>query len=330
MTRRALVLGAGGFLGSHLCRRLVTNGWTVTGVVRSLGENHVTQRLALVHRQMHLVVGDATAPGLLAELVAQADAVFPFAGRSGAATSMSLPVADLDANGRSQLALLEAVRHCRPDARVVFPGSRLQYGRCETLPVTEDHPQRPTSIYGVHKMLGEHYHRLYYDTYGLATTVLRISNPYGPHQDRPGASYGIVGTFLRRAARNEAITVYAPGTQLRDYVFIDDLTALFETAATHPVAAGEVFNASGLTATTLRQMAQAVVDVLGRGSVVETDWPSTAAAVETGDYVGSFDKAERLLGWRPTTPLEEGLRLTWAQVSEDAVEQPRAALAETP
>lgn len=332
MTRRALVLGAGGFLGSHLCRHLTTNGWEVTGVVRSLGEDHVTQRLAPVLGQMRVVVGDATAPDLLAELVAQADAVFPFAGRSGAATSMTLPVADLDANGRSQLAVLEAVRHCRPEARVVFPGSRLQYGRCESLPVTEDHPQRPISIYGVHKMLGEHYHRLYAETYGLSTTVLRISNPYGPHQDRSGASYGIVGTFLRRAARDETITVYAPGTQLRDYVFIDDLTALFETAATHPDAVGEVFNASGLTATTLRQMAETVVDVVGRGRVVETEWPATAAAVETGDYVGSFDKADRVLGWRPATPLAEGLRLTWAQVSMEIVKQTRtgATLAETP
>jgi nucleoside-diphosphate-sugar epimerase len=332
MTRHALVLGAGGFLGSHLCRGLTASGWEVTGVVRSLREDYVTERLSPVREQMRIVVGDATSPALLTELVARADAVFPFAGRSGAATSMTIPVEDLDANGRGQLAVLEAVRHCRPDARVVFPGSRLQYGRSLSLPVTEDQPQEPTSVYGIHKMLGEHYHRLYARTYGLATTVLRISNPYGPHQDRPRASYGIVGTFLRRAAQGEAITVYGAGTQLRDYLYVDDLTTLFELAATHPAAVGEVFNASGRTATSLRQMAQTVVDVVGRGHVVEAEWPTTAAAVETGDYVGSFDKASRLLGWEPTTTLEDGLRRTWAQVSAEVVAQPRpdGALAETP
>lgn len=328
MTGRALVLGAGGFLGSHLCRRLVPRGWTVTGVVQSLDAEHVAQRLAPVRDHMHLVVGDATDPALLAELVPHADAVFPFAGRSGAAASMAVPVADLDANGRGQLAVLEAIRHHRPDARVVFPGSRLQYGRCETLPVTEEHPQAPTSVYGIHKMLGEQYHRLYAETYGLATTVLRISNPYGPHQDRPGVSYGIVGTFLRRAARDEPITVYGSGTQLRDYVFVDDLMELVELAATHPAAVGETFNASGLTATTLRQMADTVVGVVGRGRVVEGPWPPTAAAVETGDYVGSYDKAARLLGWRPTTTLQDGLRTTWMQLSRASVAN--AAFAESP
>jgi nucleoside-diphosphate-sugar epimerase len=312
MSRRALVLGAGGFLGSHLCQRLLRSGWDVTGVVRDATSPQVARRLASVVEDMRLIVGDTTDSTLLRQLVPLTDAVFPFAGRSGASTSMAAPVTDLEANGRAQLILLEAVRELRPQARVVFPGSRLQYGRCEVLPVPEDHPQLPTSIYGIHKLLGEQYHRLYARTLGLATTVLRISIPYGPHQDRPGNNYGIVGTFLEQAARDEPITLYGGGNQLRDYLFIDDLTELIETAATHPAAVGEVFNASGPSATSLRQMAETVVGVVGSGRIVDAPWPEDAAAVETGHYVGSFDKAARMLGWWPTTPLEDGLRRTWA------------------
>jgi nucleoside-diphosphate-sugar epimerase len=173
-------------------------------------------------------------------------------------------------------------------------------------------------------MLGEHYHRLYFRAYGIATTVLRISNPYGPHQDRPGAAYGVVGTFLSRAARGESITLYGGGRQLRDYVFVDDLTALVERAATHPAAVGEVFNASGAAASSLRHMAQTVVRVVGSGTAIDADWPIGAAAVETGDYVGSSEKATRMLGWRPRVELEEGLRRTWSQCGAEL----GAALAE--
>lgn len=317
MTRRALVLGAGGFIGSHLCRHLVDAGWDVSGVVRDRHDPHVLRRLESVQEHVRLFEGDASDPSLLIQVVPEADAVFPLAGRSGAVDSMIAPETDLDANGRGQLVVLEAVRRFNPTARVVFPGSRLQYGRCSMLPVTEEQPTEPTSIYGVHKLLGEHYHRLYARAFGIATTVLRISNPYGPHQDRPGHAYGVVGTFLAHAARDEAITLYGGGTQLRDYLYIDDLTRLLELAATHPAAVGEVFNASGSDATPLRTMAETVVAVVGSGRVVDAGWPVADAAVETGDYFGSTAKARRLLGWSPTVALSDGLRATWSALQPD-------------
>jgi UDP-glucose 4-epimerase len=318
--KTGLVLGAGGFIGSHLSRRLLDSGWSVIGVTRDPNEDHVARRLAPIAGDVRLVAGDAFRADVIAPLIAQADAVFPLAGRSGAADSMLTPEADLDANGHGQLVVLELVRTLRPEARVVFPGSRLQYGRPQALPVTEDHPQLPTSIYGIHKVLGEQYHRLYARVYGLSTTVLRISNPYGPNQDRPAGRYGIVGTFLANAARGAALPVYGGGTQLRDYLFVDDLTELLVVAATHPAAIGEVFNASGPCATSLREMAQAVVAVVGSGAVVDAKWPEDAATVETGDYVGSNDKAARVLGWTPTVGLEEGLRRTWAEFGAEFAE----------
>lgn len=320
--KSAVVLGAGGFLGSHLCRHLVQGGWEVTGVVRDAGDGQVGSRLAPVAADMRLVSGDATRADVIAPLIATADAVFPFAGRSGAADSMLTPEADLDANGHGQLVVLELVRTLRPEARVVFPGSRLQYGRPRSVPVTEDQPQQPTSIYGIHKLLGEQYHQLYARAYGLATTVLRISNPYGPHQDRRGGRYGIVGNFLARAAKGEALPVFGGGSQLRDFLYVNDLTELLELAATHPAAVGQVFNASGPSGTTLREMADTVVKVVGSGTVVDVEWPDDAASVETGDYVGSYNKAARVLGWTPAIGLEEGLRRTWAEFGAELAETP--------
>lgn len=315
MTRRALVLGAGGFLGSHLCRHLLGSGWTVTGVTRNPASAEATRRLAGLSGDIELVAGHAADPDLLEALIPHADAVFPFAGRSGAAASMTSPLADLAANGTTQLAVLEAVRQRNPTARVVFPGSRLQYGRCEQLPVTEQHPQRPTSIYGVHKLLGEHYHRLYYETYGIPTTVVRISNPYGPAQERCDGGFGVVGTFLRQAADGLPIRLYGGGGQLRDYLYVDDLMRLVELVVTTPDARGGVFNASGPGPVSLREMAETVVATVGRGSVTTAPWPSAEAGVETGDYVGDGSKAAAVLGWVPEITLREGLTRTWAALA---------------
>lgn len=311
MSRRAVILGAGGFIGSHLAARLLASGWAVTGVVRDPDDPHTASRLAGIAGDIELVAGHAADPSLLAGVVAGADAVFPFAGRSGAASSMSEPAADLAANGAGQLAVLEALRQHNPDARVVFPGSRLQYGRCARLPVGEDQPQRPLSIYGVHKVLGEEYHRLYWNTYGIPSTILRISNPYGPGQDRPDGRFGVVGTFLARAGRDEDITVYGGGTQLRDYLYISDLTALCELAVTRPEAVGQVFNASGPEPVRLRAMAECVVATVGRGRVIDAEWPAAEGAVETGDYFGDTRRAAELLGWSPTVGLGAGLARTW-------------------
>jgi UDP-glucose 4-epimerase len=312
MSQHALVLGAGGFLGSHLCRGLLARGWRVTGVVRDPGAAHVTRRLDGLGDELHLVSGDVADPDLLERQTAGVDAVFPFAGRSGAARSVEDPFPDLTGNATPQLALLETLRRTGRRPRVVFPGSRLQYGRAQRLPVEEDHPREPTSVYGVHKLLGEHYHRLYHDLHGIPTTCLRISNPYGPHQDREDAAFGVVGTFLATAASGGELRLFGGGHQLRDYVYVEDLVDLCVGAAVDPGAVGRVYNAGGDRGTSLREMAETVIATVGRGSLREVPWPTTEARIETGDYVTDISRAGEELGWHPRVRLDEGLALTWA------------------
>jgi UDP-glucose 4-epimerase len=320
---KAVVLGAAGFLGSHLTRRLVADGWDVVAVVADHEDPQVGARLGHALAEVRLVEGDAFDEALLAAVLPGADAVFPFAGHSGAARSLAAPLDDVQANAVGQLAVLEGLRRWSPVARTVFPGSRLQYGRVMVLPVPEEHPQEPTSLYGLHKMVGERYHLLYHRLYGLPTSVLRISIPYGPHQDRSDRAFGVVGTFLATAADGGSIRLYGGGTQLRDYLYVDDLVELILLAVTHPAAVGEVFNASGPRATSVRDMAEAVVSTVGAGAVRAVSWPEADAAVETGDYVGDWRKAERMLGWRPTTELAEGLAATWEALVPELPIAPR-------
>jgi UDP-glucose 4-epimerase len=317
MSRHALVLGAGGFLGSHLARRLLDDGWEVTGVVRDPFDPLNQERLETIAGEVRLVAADAGAPRVLERLAPGADAIFPFAGQSGAARSMEHVLDDLQANVAAQVALLETLRREGSTARVVFPGSRLQYGCARTLPVDEDHPLDPTSPYGLSKSVAERYHRFYHDVHGVRTTCLRISLPYGARQGRADRAFGIVGTFLAAAAAGETLPLYGGGHQLRDFVHVSDLVDLLVRAATDPAAVGRVYNAGGPRGRPLHEMAQAVVRAVGRGRLADAPWPEGAAAVETGDFVMCLARVRRELGWEPRLDLDEGLAMTWEAVPAD-------------
>ena len=219
-------------------------------------------------------------------------------------------LADLSVNCGGALTVLECVKRWQPQARVVFAGSRLQFGPPIALPVTEDHPQRPTSLYGIHKMTGEVYHRVYATLHGLRTTVLRLSNPFGFAPVGPRTGYNVLNNFVRLALEGADIEVFAPGHQTRDYIHVSDVVDVFLRAAGDERAAGEAFNIGSGVATRLIDAATTVVSAAGRGRVMLTAWPAPYRATETGDFVFSIEKARRQLGWSPRVSFEDGIAMT--------------------
>jgi nucleoside-diphosphate-sugar epimerase len=302
--RSVLVLGGAGFLGTNLSRRLVEAGARVTATS--------TRASALTPPGVRHVRWDATDADSVRPLVAEADVVFSMFGRSGAVRSVREPTGDLVVNGAGQLAVLEAVRQARPEAKVVFPSSRLAYGRVNELPVPETHPLEPLDVYAVHKLAGEHYHQIYHRVHGLRTTVLRITNPYGPGQAADRREYGLVNAMVQRALAGEPLTVFGDGRQLRDVVYIDDVTDAFLAAATLSATDGEVYNLGSGVGVPLVDVAHAIVRLAGRGRVEHAPWPALAERVETGDFVADVAKLTKTIDWRPRVALEDGLARTIA------------------
>ena len=300
--RRVLVLGGGGFLGTNLSRRLVAAGASVTAT--STRESAATPP-GVCHVRWEATDADSVRP-----LVAEADVVFALFGRSGALRSVREPAGDLAVNGAGQLAVLEAVRQEQPGAKVVFPSSRLSYGRVNELPVAETHPMEPLDIYAVHKAAGERYHQIYHRVHGLRTTVLRITNPYGPGQPADRREYGVVNAMVHRALAGEALTIYGDGRQLRDVVFIDDVMDAFLAAAATDATDGEVYNVGSGVGIPLVEVAHAIVRVAGRGRVEHAPWPVLAERIETGDFVADVTKLGKAVDWRPRIGLDAGLART--------------------
>lgn len=308
---RCLVTGGLGFIGANLVHHLAGAGADVTVVdaeVASHGANvHNIEGVARRVDVIRASVGDTDAVG---DAVAAADYVFNCAGQVSHLDSMRDPLGDLELNARSHLALLELLRTTNPSAPVVFTSTRQIYGRPKYFPVDEDHPVQPVDVNGVDKFAAEQYHILYAHVHGMHTCSLRLTNTYGPRMRLRDDRQGFVASFVRRALTGDVITLYGDGSMERDMVHVDDVVEALLLAASTPASSGEVVNLGHPVSLTLAEVAHAIVDAAGSGTVEYVPWPPERAAIDIGNYKGDFTKARKLLGWEPAVDFAAGITAT--------------------
>jgi UDP-glucose 4-epimerase len=309
--KKVLVTGGLGFIGLNVSRRLLELGASVT-VLDNFMPPDVSQPLAEFLTQIRVAIADIRDEDKVERVVRDQEVIFNLAGKSGAADSNKTPLNDLDINCKGHLTILEACRSFNPGVTIVFPSSRLVYGKPHYLPVDENHPVAPESIYAAHKLAVENYHLIYGHLYGLKTTVLRISNPYGPMQAGEARAYGIANRFIQAAVAGKAITLFGDGGQRRDYLYIDDLVDAFLRAAFVEGARGKIYNIGDRGSLSLLELAEMAIAAAGAGEIVRVPWPEEFRAVETGDYQSDITLARHDLGWSPVTEIHEGIARTVA------------------
>jgi UDP-glucose 4-epimerase len=306
--KSVLVTGGLGFIGSNLALRLVELGAKVTVVdslLPELGGNRFN--LAPVETRVRVSTADLRDPTAVDDLVEGHEVVFSVAGQVSHVDSMTDPVGDLEINCRSQLSLLEALRRRNPGARVVFAGSRQQYGRPRYLPVDEDHPLEPVDVNGIHKAAAESATLLYHRVHGLPTCSLRLTNTYGPRMQMRHQRQGFVAWFVRLAVEGREIELYGGGESLRDFNEVEDVIDAFLRCGTDDAAVGEVFNLGHPEPVTVRQFAELLLDVAGGGSLRERPFPHDRARIDIGSVYADYGKIRDRLGWEPRIGLREGL-----------------------
>lgn len=312
-----LVTGGLGFIGSTLARRLADLGAQVT-VVDALLPTYGGRRfnLAGYEDRVALHLADVRDAERMDTLVRGQAYVFNLAGQVSHLDSMRDPYTDLDINGRSQLVLLEACRRHNPGVRLVYSGTRQIYGRPRYLPVDEAHPVDPVDINGVNKVAAEWYHLVYHRAYGLRTTALRLTNTYGPRMRVADARQTFLGLWVRRLLEGEEILVYGDGAQRRDFTYVDDAVEALLLAAASDATVGEFYNLGGDEVVSLAALADRLVALHGAGGWRRVPFPPEQAAIDIGDYYGSYAKLHAALGWRPQVRLAEGLKRTLAYFAE--------------
>jgi UDP-glucose 4-epimerase len=305
---RVAITGGFGFLGRNLVERLIQLGSMVIVVDNSIPfEVGKAVDADPDNSSVRYILADIRDQDQMKQVVGQCDILFSLAGKSGASDSIQNPLIDLDINCRGQLTILEAARKYNPDIKLVFPSSRLVYGKTVDLPVREDHATKPTSIYGIHKLTCENYYLMYFQLYGLKSSILRLTNPYGPNQDLNDRSYGIINKMISTAVSGGTIQLFGEGEQLRDYIYIDDVINAMLLSAISDETNGNVCNLGSGTGISMREMADLVVRLSGTGSIEYVPWPVEYAEVETGSFVADIERFTKTMNWKPETDLRTGL-----------------------
>jgi UDP-glucose 4-epimerase len=307
--KKILITGGLGFIGSNLARRLVECGNSVT-VVDSLIPEYGGNLRNLHHLKNQIVVNlsDVRDPFSINELIKGQDYLFNLAGQTSHLDSMNDPFTDLDINAKAQLSILEACRKNNRDIRIVFASTRQVYGKPQHLPVNEKHPLNPVDVNGINKIAGEQYHLLYNQVYGIRSSVLRLTNTYGPRMRIKDARQTFLGIWIRNLIEKKPIQVFGDGKQRRDYNYVEDVVDALIIAATENKAIGRVYNLGAPDPMSLSETAKIMCHGFEAATWNLVPFPKDRKAIDVGDFICDYSSFSSAFGWEPKIKFEEGIK----------------------
>ncbi len=311
--KKILITGGLGFIGSNLAIALVKAGARVTildNLTPGLGGN--VFNIDPIKKNVTIINRDIRDQQAVEKAVKDKDFVFHLARQTDHILSLTDPFPDIDVNIRGTAVLLEACKKYNPSVRLIYAGTRGQYGKQVKLPVSETAPTNPRGMYEITNLTAEKMVQVYHDVHGIQSICLRLTNIYGPRSQMKHDHYGVVNWFVRLAMDGKTIPVYGDGRLKRDFLFIDDCIDAMRGCAATTKCYGEVINVGQPTASNFLTLARAIVRAAGSGSVKLAPFSPQRAAQEPGDFTSDITKIKKLTGWKPTTGLESGLKQTVA------------------
>lgn len=303
---KCLVLGANGFLGSHLVDALVGMGYEVRAFDRFTNSGHNF----LPNDKIETISGNFLNRDDLARSLVGVDYVFHLISTTTPITSENDPLIDVETNIRMSVQLFEECVSAGVKKIIFASTGGAIYGDNSSEHVTEDTMPLPVSPYAIGKLSIEHYLRYFAKKRGLDSVTFRISNPYGERQSL-NAKQGVIPIFLQHIARNEPITVLGDGSMVRDYIYVKDMADMI--AKTFVTASRDLYNlgaGKGVSVNSLVEVMQAIV----QERIKITHQANLPTFVEK--VVLDTTRFSEEFGYKPTTSLEEGMRGTWDYIQK--------------
>lgn len=301
---KALVTGGAGFIGSNLAEELITKGHHVTVIDNlSVSDQNVSRlkKIGATVHQVDIVNYDKILPHFKNQ-----DIVFHLAAMNRAQRSIEQPLEANNVNVTGTINVLEAARQSNVK-KVIFVSSSSVYDPARTEPLTEDMPLKPSHPYGVGKLAGEHYTRVYHELFGMQTITLRYFSVYGPRQlgtiDKPG----VVAKFIHQALSDTPLDVFGDGTQQRNFSYVKDVVQFTLKAAETESAIGEVFNIAAEQEISVLELAETVQHVTGKDVGIK-NLPRPKGDPDRNPV--DVSKAKKILNYEPQYTFEQGIKET--------------------
>ena len=303
--KTALVTGGAGFIGSHLVEALISAGCRVA-VLDNLSTGNLTNLKHLTGK-FSFFQEDIRNQKALYAAAEECQVIFHLAAVVSVPQTIENPIESADINEMGSLSVFETARKKKVQ-RVVFSSSCAVYGDDPRLPKLENMAPKPLSPYAVQKLAAEYYAQMFYDLYGLETTVLRYFNVYGPRQDPSSPYSGVISIFMTKALLNEPAVIYGDGNQSRDFIYVQDVVRANLLAATIQGAGGRVINIGSGKSVAVNQLWDEICAISNRNLKPEY------APRRPGDIVASLadvGRAKELLDFECEASFEAGLKSTF-------------------
>ncbi len=299
---KCLILGGGGFLGSHLSEALLAQGYAV----RILDRPNLARFKPFQHHgTVEWIDGDFVNLKDVDKAVSGCDIIYHLISTTLPRSSNENPAYDVETNVIGTLHLLEAVRKHKIKKIVFVSSGGTVYGIPKEIPIKESHPTEPICSYGISKLAIEKYLNLYHLLHGIEYCVLRLANPFGERQ-RVSAAQGAIAVFLDKALRNEVIEIWGDGSVTRDYFHVSDAASALIKALSYE-GDNRIFNIGSGVGRSLNEILGAIDSLIGT-PVKRVYLPPRSFDVPVN--ILDISKAEDLLNWKPQMPFVEGLSKT--------------------
>lgn len=306
--KNILVTGAGGFIGSHLCEALVGEGANVTALVKynargSIGNLEFADKSKA--EQMEIIAGNIEDPHFVREICANKDIIFNLAALIGIPYSYIAPSSYVRTNIEGTVNILEAAR-LHGTKRIIHTSTSETYGSADYEPIDEAHPLKGQSPYSASKIGADKMAESYYRSFDVPVITIRPFNTYGPRQ----SARAVIPAIIAQALEGDVVKLGSTGPQ-RDMTYVGDTVRGFVAAATAKNAGGEVINLGYGETRSIGEIAAMIFSIMGREIKIETDKGRIRPdKSEVYKLISNNEKAQNLLGWKPETSLESGLRET--------------------
>ena len=303
---KVMITGGTGFIGSHLCDELLRDKHEITVVTRNQTKqenvSHITDRIKIEYVD---VTNFVAIEKVIEETLP--DVIFHLAGETSHKKSFDNPLYDVDVNSKSTLCMLEKIRNLNLKCRFILGSTFIVIGKPERLPINEETPTNPTTIYGANRLASENYCKIYHNVYDLDAVTFRITNSFGPREQYLAAAKNAVNFLIYKAFKREEVTIYNEGKFFRDLIYISDVISALKAIMQDGKSGNLYWIASGQK-TWFYELGRWLNELTGC-QVKYVNPPSYTQKVDVGDFLVDNSKLKSL-GWQVNVPVREGIQKT--------------------